>query len=53
MKIVITEALKRRFKSLCAEKGITMSDISVALIEGWIDGRIVLQDSETPTGQDK
>jgi hypothetical protein len=46
MKIVIEEALKRQFKGACGEQGVTMSDVAVELIKGWLDGRFVLQDRE-------
>ena len=46
MKIVTTEDLKRRFKAACATRGQTMSDVANALIEGWLEGQIVLPSSE-------
>ncbi|MBD2019254.1 hypothetical protein H6F43_03535 [Leptolyngbya sp. FACHB-36] len=52
MKIVIEESLKRRFKGTCGEKGVTMSDVTVELIKLWLDGQIVLPESEQDMGQD-
>jgi hypothetical protein len=57
MKIVVDESLKRRFKGACGEKGATMSDVAAELIQGWLDGKFVLQsDAEQrnrTAGQDK
>lgn len=44
MKIVIPEALKRRFKKACVDADSNMSEVVVALVEGWLDGRFPLPD---------
>jgi ParG len=52
MKVVIDEALKRRFKGACGEQGVTMSDVTAELIKGWLAGKFVLQDIKQDTRQD-
>jgi hypothetical protein len=55
MKVVIDEALKRRFKVACTEQDQTMSDVVCALVQGWLDGQFVLQNTgqqDKPIGQD-
>ena len=47
MKIVIDEALKRRYKSACADQGATMSDVAVDLIKLWLDGKIPLSKDQS------
>lgn len=42
MKIVIDEALKRRYKPACADQGATMSDVAVELTKLWLNGKIQL-----------
>jgi antitoxin component of RelBE/YafQ-DinJ toxin-antitoxin module len=44
MKIVIDEELKRKFKAACAEQSVTMSDVTAALVKGWLEGRYTLED---------
>lgn len=46
MKIVIDEALKRRFKSACADQGATMSDVAVELIKLWLAGKVDLSEQQ-------
>ncbi len=54
MKIVIDEALKRRYKAACADQGVTMSDVAVELIKLWLDGKVALSEPQDKTaGQDR
>lgn len=52
MKVVIDEALKRRFKVACTEQDQTMSDVVSALVQGWLDKKFVLQDTQPQAGGD-
>jgi ParG len=51
MKIVTTEERKRRFKSACADQGLTMSDVANALIDDWLAGKIALPRSQQSANQ--
>lgn len=39
MKVVIDSALKHRFKVVCTQRELTMSDVVVALVAGWLSGK--------------
>jgi hypothetical protein len=43
MKIVIPEALKRRFKKACIDHDSNMSEVVCLLVESWLSGAINLQ----------
>lgn len=57
MKVIIDEALKRRFKVACTEQDLTMSDVTSALVQGWLEGKFDLSNvtgqQDRTTGQDK
>lgn len=46
MKVVIDSKLKHRFKVVCAQKEITMSDVVVRLVDGWLAGKYKIEDLE-------
>ena len=52
MKIVIPEALKRRFKKACVDYDSNMSEVVCALVEGWLDGRLNLENKTTDVEPD-
>jgi len=52
MKIVIPEALKRRFKKACVDYDSNMSEVVCALVEGWLDGRLNLEKRTTDVEPD-
>jgi len=46
MKIVIPEALKRRFKKACIDHDSNMSEIVCSLVQAWLDGRVDLESGQ-------
>lgn len=50
MKIVIPDALKRRFKKACVDHDSSMSDVVCSLVEAWLAGKVAL-DADSEHGQ--
>jgi antitoxin component of RelBE/YafQ-DinJ toxin-antitoxin module len=44
MKVVIDDRLKHQFKVICTQREITMSDVVVKLVKGWIEGKYKIEE---------
>ncbi|NJL55662.1 hypothetical protein HC928_11010 [bacterium] len=51
MKIVIPEALKRRFKKACIDHDSNMSEVVCGLVEAWLEGKISLDCESKPSSE--
>ncbi len=46
LQIQVDKSLKRRVKMKCAYAGVTVRTVITKLLEGWVDGEIVLDPIE-------